>query len=153
MKKEDNEEPCMTEYEDDRYRMFPCGHSWQGAERICSSIGMELPQPRNEEENNHLKKYIREKITDGSAKHVWLGLKTVDDVLVNVNGENVIYTNWNTGEGNKQKSNAYINNAGDWFKDDADKANTYTVCTLETSGNDLASDLTSPRKDFYNTRS
>merc|ERR1719394_1126052 len=82
------------------YKVYSEQNDYNAAKTQCESDGAFLAIPRSEAENDYIGDLIP------NAK-IWIGINDIDEegVFVAVDGSDITYTNWNSGEPNNSPTN------------------------------------------------
>ena len=85
------------------YKVYSEQNDYNAAKTQCESDGAFLAIPRSEAENDYIGDLIP------NAK-IWIGINDIDEegVFVAVDGSDITYTNWNSGEPNNSPTWNYI---------------------------------------------
>ena len=78
------------------YKVYRKEMTYNAAKTQCESDGAFLAIPRSKAENN----YISDLIKGHNHKGIWIGINDIDQegLFVAVDGSNITYTNWDSGE-------------------------------------------------------
>ena len=86
-----------------------------GAAAQCAAIGGRLPLPLNEQENDDLLEAANSMLNN-NLQWMVLGIRDVNDAWRDVDGKEVSYTNWGSGQpDSKSQDFVFMHNQGKWF--------------------------------------